>query len=51
MKLDIDDLDRILSMLREDGRLPFTKIGKRLRKSESTIRKRVQLLQDKEIYS
>lgn len=36
---------KILKMLEEDGRIPFTEIAKKLKVSESTIRKRVQALQ------
>jgi len=42
----LDETDRkILKMLEEDGRKPFTEIAEKLRLSESTIRKRVQALQ------
>lgn len=45
MVLDVYGLDlKILEMLREDGRIPFTGIGKRLKLSKSTIRKRVMSL-------
>jgi Lrp/AsnC family transcriptional regulator for asnA, asnC and gidA len=45
---EIDELDRkILGLLQEDGRLSFTEIAQKLRLSESTIRKRVQALQEK----
>lgn len=38
----VDDLDReILHMLQADGSTSFTKIAKKLRRNESTIRKRV----------
>jgi len=38
----VDDLDReILQMLQADGSTSFTKIAKKLRRNESTIRKRV----------
>jgi len=44
----VDELDlKILAMLREDGRRSFTEMAKRLRLSESTIRKRVLSLQTK----
>lgn len=47
---EIDELDlMILEMLQEDGRLSFTGIAKKLRMSESTIRKRVQALQKKKV--
>ena len=38
---------KILKMLQEDGRLPFTKMAQKLKLSESTIRKRVQALKEK----
>lgn len=42
----VDELDlKILAMLEEDGRQPFTEMAKKLKMSESTIRKRVQALQ------
>jgi len=45
MALDVDELDmRIIDMLQEEGRLSFTEMGRRLKLSESTIRKRVQSL-------
>ena len=45
---EIDELDlKILKLLDEDGRLAFMEIAKKLRLSESTIRKRVQALQVK----
>jgi Lrp/AsnC family transcriptional regulator for asnA, asnC and gidA len=45
---EIDQLDlKVLKMLQEDGRLPFTEIAGKLKLSESTIRKRVQSLQKK----
>ncbi len=41
----IDEIDeRIIEMLMEDGRRPYTEIAKRLNLSESTVRKRVQAL-------
>jgi Lrp/AsnC family transcriptional regulator for asnA, asnC and gidA len=44
---EIDELDlKILKLLEEDGRLAFMDIAKKLRLSESTIRKRVQALKD-----
>ncbi|MEM3579698.1 MAG: Lrp/AsnC family transcriptional regulator [Candidatus Bathyarchaeia archaeon] len=43
----MDELDlRILKLLEEDGRLTFMEIAKKLRLSESTIRKRVQALKE-----
>ncbi len=45
-----DEVDmKILQMLEEDGRRPFTEISKKLKLSESTIRKRVLALQKKGI--
>jgi len=46
----LDEIDmKILRMLEEDGRMPFTEIAEKLRLSESTVRKRVQALQRKGI--
>jgi Lrp/AsnC family transcriptional regulator for asnA, asnC and gidA len=48
--LEVDALDlKILKMLQEDGRRSFTEIAEKLKLSESTIRKRVQALQKKEV--
>lgn len=48
--LEVDDIDlKILEMLQEDGRVSFTAIAEKLRLSESTIRKRVQALQKRDI--
>lgn len=45
---NLDEMDRkILKILEEDGRKPFTEIAEKLKVSESTIRKRVQALQKK----
>jgi Lrp/AsnC family transcriptional regulator for asnA, asnC and gidA len=45
---EIDELDhKILKLLQEDARLPFLEIAKKLKVSESTIRKRVQALKEK----
>jgi Lrp/AsnC family transcriptional regulator for asnA, asnC and gidA len=42
---EIDEIDqKILKLLEEDARLPFLEIAKKLKLSESTIRKRVQAL-------
>jgi Lrp/AsnC family transcriptional regulator for asnA, asnC and gidA len=42
----VDELDvKILGMLEEDGRKPFTEIANELKVSEATIRKRVLSLQ------
>jgi len=42
----VDELDKkIIKMLEEDGRRPFTDIAKKLKLSESTVRKRVLALQ------
>jgi Lrp/AsnC family transcriptional regulator for asnA, asnC and gidA len=44
---EIDELDlKILKLLEEDGRLAFLDIAKKLRLSESTIRKRVKALKE-----
>ena len=44
---EIDELDlKILKLLEENGRLAFMDIAKKLRLSESTIRKRIQALKD-----
>jgi Lrp/AsnC family transcriptional regulator for asnA, asnC and gidA len=46
--VEVDELDlKILKMLQRNGRLPFTEIAEKLKLSESTIRKRVQVLQRK----
>ncbi len=46
----IDDYDRkIVQMLEQDGRRSFNEIAKKLRLSESAIRKRVVALQEKGI--
>lgn len=46
----LDNLDRkIISFLQYDGRMPFTQISSELGISESTIRRRVQLLTDRGI--
>ena len=48
--LEVDAIDlKILKMLQEDGRRSFTEIAEKLKLSESTIRKRVQALQKKEV--
>jgi Lrp/AsnC family transcriptional regulator for asnA, asnC and gidA len=45
---EIDEIDqKILKLLEEDARLPFLEIAKKLRLSESTVRKRVQALKEK----
>ena len=45
---EIDKLNlKILKMLQEDGRRPFTEMAQKLKLSESTIRKRVQALKEK----
>lgn len=45
---EVDKLDlKIITMLREDGRIPFTEIAGKLKLSESAIRKRVKALQKK----
>lgn len=46
--LDIDDCDRkIIQMLEQDSRRSFNEVAKKLKLSESAIRKRVMALQDK----
>lgn len=48
--VEVDELDlKILRTLQEDGRMPFTEIAEKLKLSESTVRKRVQALQNKEV--
>ncbi len=45
---EIDEIDqKILKLLEEDARLPFLEIAKKLKLSESTVRKRVQALKEK----
>lgn len=45
--IDLDDLDhRILALLHEDGRMPFTTIAKELNIAEATVRKRAMRLVD-----
>jgi len=46
--VEVDKLDlKIITMLREDGRISFTEIAGKLKLSESAIRKRVQALRKK----
>jgi len=48
--VEVDELDlKILKMLQGDGRLSFTEIAGKLELSESTIRKRVQALVQKDV--
>lgn len=48
--VEVDALDlKILKILQEDGRIPFTEIAGKLKLSGSTIRKRVQALQKKRV--
>lgn len=48
--VEVDTLDlKILKILQEEGRIPFTEIAGKLKLSGSTIRKRVQALQKKEV--
>ena len=43
----MDDKDlKIIEILAEDSRTPFTEIAKRMRVSESTVRKRIKNLED-----
>jgi len=45
---EIDEVDqKILKLLQEDARLPFLEIAKKLKLSESTIRKRIQALKER----
>jgi len=45
---NIDETDKkIIKMLEENGRRPFTEIAEKLKVSESTVRKRVSALQRK----
>lgn len=47
---NIDGTDRkILNVLREDGRIPYRELAKKIRVAESTARKRVVRLKEKEI--
>ncbi|MBS7608633.1 MAG: Lrp/AsnC family transcriptional regulator [Candidatus Bathyarchaeia archaeon] len=44
----MDEVDqKILKLLQEDARLPFLEIAKKLKLSESTIRKRIQALKER----
>jgi len=46
--MEIDEIDKkIIEFLQEDGRMPFLEIAKKLKLSESTIRKRVENLKEK----
>ncbi len=48
--VEVDKLDlKIIRMLQEDGRTSFTEIARKLKLSESAIRKRVQALQKKRV--
>lgn len=48
--LDVDALDmKILKLLEEDGRASFTEIARKLKLNESTVRKRVLRLQEKQV--
>lgn len=50
MKNQIDMIDsRIICFLQQDGRMPFTQIGKELNLAESTVRVRVQRLIEEKI--
>ncbi|MEZ4558760.1 MAG: AsnC family transcriptional regulator, partial [Caldilineaceae bacterium] len=47
MTQTLDQMDRnILQALKEDGRMPFTEIARRLNVSASMVRQRVQRLTD-----
>ncbi len=48
--VEIDDIDKeILKMLQEDGRMPLSKIAKKLDLSEATIHARIKRLREKGI--
>lgn len=48
--VELDELDhRILDLLHDDGRIPFTSIAKELNVAEATVRKRVSRLLDEGI--
>jgi len=48
--VDVDGLDmKILNLLEEDGRISFTEVAKKLKLNESTIRKRVLRLQERQV--
>ena len=50
MKNQIDRIDsKIIRFLQQDGRMPFTHIGKELNLAESTVRARVQRLIEEKI--
>ena len=50
LKASIDDTDsRIIHLLKQNGRMPNTEIAKRLKVSDTAIRKRLRRLIDKEI--
>ncbi len=50
MKESIDDMDsKIISFLEWNGRMPNTELAKRLKTSESTVRKRIKRLIDNDL--
>ncbi len=50
MRKVIDDFDsQIIHLLKQNGRMPNTEIGKRLNLSDTAIRKRIKRLVDNEI--
>ncbi len=50
MKKNIDDMDsKIISLLEENGRVPNTELAKKLKTSETTIRKRIRRLIDNKL--
>lgn len=50
MNESIDDMDsKIISLLEQNGRMPNTELAKKLKTSETTIRKRIKRLIDSEL--
>ncbi len=50
MKENIDTMDsKIISLLEQNGRMPNTELAKKLKTSETTIRKRIKRLIDNEL--
>ena len=50
MKEFIDDLDsKIITLLEKNGRIPNTDLAKKLRTSETTVRKRIKRLIDEDL--
>ncbi len=49
--MEIDKIDtEIIKLLQQDGRLPFKTIAEKIGVSETTIRKRVQILKDNKVF-